>query len=603
VKRRRLGRSRKGGAREEPTGLTIGKRRTLRALTPLLAGHRVRFGSIGAASLLGGFAEAAVIVLLARVAFALVAQNTIEIQIGPLPEWEIPIPTVVGIAVVLTLMRFALLYLQSMETARLNADILSTLRRDSIECYLDAPWSVQSKERQGSLQELMSNFATTAAGAAGYLAGVMTAALTLLSLLVVSLAVNPLASLLVALVAVGLSMLLYPMRGILRRHSSEAAEANLAFATEVSEVSSLALEIRIYGADQAVNQRVNDHITDHARKYYSFSVLSAIAPGIFQTIGLLLIFGGVAVIYASDFTRFASAGAIVLIMFRSLSYAQIFQSAYQKLHEIVPYVDRVREQQDRYRVSAVERTGQEVGPIRSLEFDSVSFGYTPGRFVLQDVSFEIPAGWVVGIVGPSGAGKSTLVGLLLRLHAPSSGSIRANGHDISVLSLDEWYRRTAFVPQDSRLISGTIADNIRFFRDIDDEAIERAARLAHVHEEIVARPLGYESHVGARGDQLSGGQRQRLCIARALASDPDVVVLDEPTSALDARSEMLVRQTMTELAPAKTVIIIAHRLSTLDLCDRIMVLKEGQLQGFDEPHELETSNAFYREALRMAGMR
>jgi ATP-binding cassette, subfamily B, bacterial len=233
----------------------------------------------------------------------------------------------------------------------------------------------------------------------------------------------------------------------------------------------------------------------------------------------------------------------------------------------------------------------------------VWFAYEPGRPVLFDVSFGAQRGEVIGIVGPSGAGKSTLVQLLLRLREPTSGRVMADGRNLQRLSLNGWYQRVTFVPQEPRLFSGSVASNIRFFRDVDPEDIVRAAKLANMHDEIRAWPRGYATPVGERGGELSLGQRQRLCIARSLVGEPDVVVLDEPTSSLDPRSESLVREALSALAPRVTLFIIAHRLSTLDTCDRIMVLQAGRLQGFDEPRQLEHSSPFYREALRLSGLK
>jgi ABC-type multidrug transport system fused ATPase/permease subunit len=149
-----------------------------------------------------------------------------------------------------------------------------------------------------------------------------------------------------------------------------------------------------------------------------------------------------------------------------------------------------------------------------------------------------------------------------------------------------------------------VADNIRFFRDdVEDSDVERAARLANLHDEVVAMPNGYNTPVGERGGHLSGGQRQRLCIARALVEQPDLLVFDEPTSSLDVKSEALIRDTIAGLRTHTTVFVIAHRLSTLSICDRIMVLLDGVLEGFDEPTQLEAENPFYREALELSGLR
>jgi len=224
--------------------------------------------------------------------------------------------------------------------------------------------------------------------------------------------------------------------------------------------------------------------------------------------------------------------------------------------------------------------------------------------VLKGVSFVIEPGETVGIVGPSGSGKSTLVQLLLRLRHPVEGHYTADGIEAADIAQDSWYRRMAFVPQEPRLFRGSVAENIRFFRDeLDDAAVEQAAKLAHLHEDVVDWPLGYDTSVGERGGAVSGGQRQRIVLARAMAEEPDVLILDEPTSALDMKSESLVQQTLQGLKGRSTMFIIAHRLSTLNDCDRIMVLKDGELQAFEAASALRESNAFFAEAVQLSQLR
>ena len=149
-----------------------------------------------------------------------------------------------------------------------------------------------------------------------------------------------------------------------------------------------------------------------------------------------------------------------------------------------------------------------------------------------------------------------------------------------------------------------MADNIRFFRDdLTDEAVEQAARLVEPHYDIVSWPKGYDTPVGERGGGVSGGQRQRIVLARALAESPDVLILDEPTSALDMKSESLVQETLEGLKGTSTMFIIAHRLSTLNACDRIMVLKDGEIQAFEASAALRESNEFFSEAVRLSQLR
>jgi len=222
---------------------------------------------------------------------------------------------------------------------------------------------------------------------------------------------------------------------------------------------------------------------------------------------------------------------------------------------------------------------------------------------LADVDFVLQRGEVLGIIGPSGAGKSTLAQVLLGLRAPDTGEVTVGGVDLAEVDRAWWTRRVSFVPQDPVLFTGTIVENIRFFRDdVDDAAVRQGAADANVLAEITAMPAGFDTHLGERGGALSGGQRQRLSIARALAGSPGLLVLDEPTSALDGHSEALIRSTIAALHGRVTVVVIAHRMSTIDMCDRIMVVEDGRVTALGTPDALLASSTFYRRALTTAGI-
>jgi subfamily B ATP-binding cassette protein MsbA len=214
----------------------------------------------------------------------------------------------------------------------------------------------------------------------------------------------------------------------------------------------------------------------------------------------------------------------------------------------------------------------------AISFDAVSFEYEAGAGVLHDVSLEIRPGEVVALVGPSGAGKSTLFNLIPRFYDPTKGAVRIDGHDLRTVAQLSLRDQIGLVPQETVLFGGTIRENIAYGRlDAGEAEIVAAARAANAHDFIMATPQGYDTVVGERGIKLSGGQRQRLAIARAMLKDPRILLLDEATSSLDSESEVLVQQALDRLMQGRTAVIIAHRLSTVKIAHRIVVLEHGRI--------------------------
>jgi ATP-binding cassette subfamily B protein len=222
-----------------------------------------------------------------------------------------------------------------------------------------------------------------------------------------------------------------------------------------------------------------------------------------------------------------------------------------------------------------------------VAFRNVNFGYDPRASVLKNVSIEIPSGQKVGIVGPSGGGKSTMLQLILRLYDVRSGAVLVDGQRVDEVTQGSLRDAVAIVPQDVVLFHRSIMENIRFGRPTaTDEDVMAAASAAHCDQFIAQLPDGYGSIVGERGTKLSGGQRQRIGIARAFLKDATIVLLDEATSALDTSSELEVQQAITDLMRNRTVLAVAHRLSTVAAFDRILVVEDGQIVEDGSPKEL-----------------
>jgi ATP-binding cassette, subfamily B, bacterial PglK len=235
---------------------------------------------------------------------------------------------------------------------------------------------------------------------------------------------------------------------------------------------------------------------------------------------------------------------------------------------------------------------------RRLELDRVTFAYAGSdRPALDGLSLAIEARTVVGIIGATGAGKTTAVDVILGLLQPDGGTVRVDGVAVDARNARAWQRSVGYVPQDIFLADDTVAANIAFGvepRAVDRRAVERAARAAQLHEFVAGLPKGYDEGVGEGGARLSGGQRQRIGIARALYRDPDLIVFDEATSALDTLTERAVMDAVRALGREKTVVLVAHRLSTVRNCDRIFLIEEGRLAASGTYDDLLDKSARFR---------
>ena len=570
-----------------------------RALWPVLRPLRASLSAIAALTALGGLAEAAVLVVVADLAVTITGDGSGgTLDLGPLTiELGDEVPRLFVVAVTCVVIRLGTQLMAMALSARALARMQLDLRSRAFSAFVAADWSTQAAEPDGYLQELVTIYIARTTSSIQIITGAIAAAFNFAAMMAAALLLAP-ATALIILACVGVLFLLFrPFSVWVRSLSAQRAEEGREFARVVTESVTHSMEIRTTN----VTDSVVDDIRARAERLRALELRTelvnlSLSP-LYQGVGVLALLAALAVLYATGSPQAATLGAVLLLLLRAVSYSQSMQTAFHRLNDLAPYAERLASELDRYTTAAAPDGDIEADRLRSLTFESVTHSYGRGDPALQEVDLEIEQGEILGLIGASGAGKTTFVQILLGLTRPTSGSLLANGRPPDVYQATSWYRRVAFVPQEPRLIVGTVADNIRYWRSIDEGRLVDAARRAHVHDDVMSWPDGYDTPVGPRGSTVSGGQRQRLAIARALAGDPDLLVLDEPTSALDLRSEAMIERALVDLKGTVTMVIITHRLSTIAACDRLLVLQNGRVEALGSPEEVKLTSSFYRDAV------
>ncbi len=384
----------------------------------------------------------------------------------------------------------------------------------------------------------------------------------------------------------------------LKSLSTSIQDQTAALSTLVEEVISGIRIVKSFVQTQREKARFADQV-DHTLHLTlrRAAIMAVFIPVIslltFSSATAVLWYGGRQVIEGvvtpGDLFAFVLFAGILIGPFSSAArvFAQVkeAQGATQRVFEILDAQPDICDRPDAQTLVTVD--GQ-------MRVESVNFSYDARHPVLSNLSFEAKPGELVALVGPTGAGKTTVINLLHRFYDPTEGRITIDGKDLRHVTVESWYRQIALVPQETILFGGTILDNIRYGDMAANEtAVLEASQAAHAHDFITSLPDGYQTLVGEKGVNLSGGQRQRIAIARAILKNPRILLLDEATSSLDTESERLVQEALQRLMEGRTTFVVAHRLSTIQSADRILVLDKGKLVEEGTHTQLMARNGLY----------
>lgn len=555
-----------------------GMAEVLRTAGRVLGPERGRLVVLCIGALISAVLETLMLYLVARLTTSLVGGRTrIQVAVGGFHPAPMRTSAVIGLAAG----ALVVLILLSIPLARLAANLseltLNRARMRLVAAYLRSPWAVRADEREGHLQNLLGEYATRAERLIQQIATIVLAASSLVILLVGTIVITPVGALL-AFVTIALAgFCLRPLSGRVSGNTRRYVDYSKHFAALSSQVSRLGQEISVYEVREPVIDELDEQVRQSSRLLWNVRLANTLVPSLYQYCALGVVLAVLAGLNAFRPEELGEAAPVLLLLIRALGYGRQLQTATQNANEYAPFASVLEDEIDRLEAVREPSGDFHIETFRKVAFERVSFAYVPGTPVLHEVSLVLDAGVAVGVTGRSGGGKSTMVALLLGLRRPTQGRISVDGLDLSNIDRLAWAGLVGLVPQDNKLIYGSVADNIRFYRShLSQEEVVEAGKEANLHAEIEALPEGYDTLIGPGAQELSGGQRQRLGLARAFVAQPRLLILDEPTSALDARSEGLISDALLRRKGRTALFLVAHRPATLAICDVVLHVEDGR---------------------------
>lgn len=508
------------------------------------------------------------------------------------------LPAIITLMMILFASKALFLYMASYINSRIYVNYELETRERLFKKTLEANWPYLMRQKIGYLNSVLMD---DVGGISGALHNFSAAVLTATSLITYAIiAIN--LSVPITFATLGLGLILFlslkPIFYQVRKLTKKTSETIKNLSHHINQhviggktIKSMSLEKNVLDKGISYFENLKDIRVEQHR--YSLFFNTFLEP-----ISLLLIIIIFLVSYRNPMFNIVTFVAIIYLVQKMFSFIQSIQAKFNIINESLPLINiLVSYEKELDKNQELKGGNKKFSFNKNIEFKNVSFKYSNEQDIISSFNLSINKGEMAAIIGPSGAGKTTVIDLILRLLRPQQGEIFIDGSNINDISLKSWHDNIGYVSQDIFLLNDTIENNIRFYDDsLSHKDIIEASRSANIYDFVEALPNKFQTAVGERGIQLSGGQRQRIVLARVLARKPQILVLDEATSALDNESEHKIQEAIKNLRGKLTILIVAHRLTTVTHTDKILVLKDGIIAEEGSPQELlnNTESYFYK---------
>jgi subfamily B ATP-binding cassette protein MsbA len=501
------------------------------------------------------------------------------------------------------------LYLANVLQARIRVDSMSVMRKQVFDHISQLHLGFFSEQRRGDIMaRITTDIQQIENTVVNTLRVILKEPLMIIAFFITLFAISPSLTL--------YTMLLIPISGgiisaiarRLKRRAQRSQQAVGKMSSIVDEALGAMRIIKAFNARGYIASKFNREVDVYRKQNLKIAMGSNLVSPLSEFLGVgfiavILVIGGTMILSDQSELDAASFLFFLIIFSQILTPAKAMSNAFSNIQKGIASGERVFELLDE---EIKIKDANNPTPLTyfkdRIKFDKVSFSYAE-KEILKQVTFEIPKGKVVALVGPSGGGKSTIASLLPRYYDTTVGQIVLDGVPLNDYSIKALRAQMGVVTQEAILFNDTIFQNIAFGDpSASQEEVERAAKLANAHEFILQMGEGYQTPVGDQGMKLSGGQRQRISIARALLKNPPILILDEATSALDSESEKLVQEAIYELMKNRTALVIAHRLSTVQHADQILVIKDGMIEESGKHEELVQKDGLYNRLIKMQSL-